>query len=190
MGLNRAKDYVTIIPEDPIYWEYAKGFHRGLPQRLQGRFEVLEPFPGGVNACLENVKALAKGNHNSHRHFLGLIDFDSKSAPTGDLSQDRALIENRILAAEAVCAVSPSVFILGPFMEAEDLKRELVPLSKDILLPRPDEEVVNIYYGRLFASENLKCTSAVWGCVQLQHEFLKAQVKRLCEFMATSIVAV
>ena len=189
MGLNRAKDYVTIIPEDPIYWEYAKGFHRGLPQRLQGRFEVLEPFPGGVSACLENVKELAKDNHNPHRHFLGLIDFDSKSAPTGNPAQDRVLIQNRILAAESVCAVSPSVFILGPFMEAEDLKRELAPLSRGILLPRPEEEVVNIYYGRLFASENLKCPSAVGGCAQLQHEFLKAQVKRLCEFIEISIVA-
>lgn len=188
MGLNRNKDHVTIIPEDSIYWEYAKGFLRGLPQKLQGRFEVLEPFPGGVDACLNGVKELAKGNRNPHRHFLGLIDFDSKAEPTGDAERDAALTANRIEAAASACAVSPNVFVLGPFMQAEDLKRELAPLSKSILLPRPDEEVVNIYYGRLFASDDLKCASAVWGCAQLQHEFLRSQLKRLCAFIAAKIV--
>ena len=89
MGLNRNKDHVTIIPEDSIYWEYAKGFLRGLPQKLQGRFEVIEPFPGGVDACLNGVKELAKNNRNPCRHFLGLIDFDSKSEPTISSAQAR-----------------------------------------------------------------------------------------------------
>lgn len=189
MSANTARPYVEIYPEDEIYHDYANGFIRELEGPVRRQFVLKKYFPGGNGSLIAGVKAAVSTAHDPNKHFLVLMDFDSKEDLSGDAEIDAGKVQNRIDQARELCALSDKVYVLGPFMEAEDLKLELAKVATSIITLRREEEVSNVYFGRLFATPELKCRSEVWGCSQLQFEFVQEQVSRLCE-LARKVAAV
>lgn len=181
MSANTAKPYVEIYPEDEIYHDYANGFIRELEGPVRRQFVLKRYWPGGNGSLIAGVKAAVAAAHDPNKHFLVLMDFDSKEDLSGDAAVDASKVQNRINQAQKLCALSDKVYVLGPFMEAENLKKELAKVAASIITLRREEEVSNVYLGRLFATPDLKCRREVWECSQLQLEFVQEQVSRLCE---------
>ena len=181
MSANTAKPYVEIYPEDEIYHDYANGFIRELEGSVRRQFVLKKYFPGGNDSLIAGVKAAVTDSRDPNRHFLVLMDFDSKEDMTGDVDDDARKVKNRIDQAQELCALSDKVYVLGPFMEAEDLKRELSEVAASIITLRREEEASNVYFGRLFATPGLNCRREIWECSQLQLGFVQQQVSRLCE---------
>jgi len=145
MSVNKYRPHVYVIPEDRRDAQIANGFaqHPGVTTRQIQVVAEAGGWSGVLNTFKEEYLPLLQENQNTH--VVMLIDFDGTPEERGARCT-----------AEIPDSVRNRVFVIGPGMEPEDLKRALgMSAFEDI--------------GRALADDCAGNSLGTWGHAQLQH---------------------
>ena len=183
--MNKAHYHLVIVPEDPIYHDFANGFRRALPQWLQRQVKVEQPGKGWCST-LDFAEQLASENMDK-RMILALIDFDVKTSPSDDAT-DKKLIESRKEEVSKRIGEKKNFTVLGPFQEAENLKAE-IKASSALHLANGSAIVHNVDCGALFAHDGFACEKELWSLRQLDNDINSQMLPVLCEFLQRKLAA-
>jgi hypothetical protein len=112
MSVNKYRPHILVLPEDEATRQMANGFYQNIPDQ---RYTQILPVAGGCDHVVDCFKSdyMSSMEAYENRHFVLVIDFDKRP---NRLQHIKTQIDQRIMS---------RVFILGAFLEAEDLRRSV-----------------------------------------------------------------
>jgi hypothetical protein len=140
MSVNKYRSHILVLPEDEATRQMANGFYQKIPDQ---RYTQILPVAGGCDHVVDCFKSnyMPSMNTYPYRYFVLVIDFDKRPSR---LQHIKNQIDPSILA---------RVFILGAFLEAEDLRRnvgENLETIGQLLAEDCQNQTMNIWRNELF----------------------------------------